>query len=146
MRSSKVRTPRPYVGEGRRERKRTRGEGGGGFTLIEVIVALAICSCALVMLASVGNESLRRSLRARNSAMLDQSCQNKLAEYACGAEVGRQGNFAKPSGWRWKVEVEPLSLEELTGIERVTLHASSSEGQGKERVLSMLRYRPRMQP
>jgi prepilin-type N-terminal cleavage/methylation domain-containing protein len=117
-----------------------------GFTLIEVIVALAITAGALVMLASVGNESLRRSLRSRHSAILDQACQNKLAECACGAEGGREGEFASLPGWRWKVETESVPMDGTHGIERVTLRAHSTEGQGSEKLLSLFRYRAGTQP
>lgn len=122
------------------------GRGGlwriaGGFTLIEVIVALAIAAGSLVMLASVGNESLRRDLRARQAALLEQACQNKLAECSCGAEAGREGELSSLPGWRWEVEFEAVSMDEVLGLERVTLRVRSTEGQGPERQFSVLRYR-----
>lgn len=116
-----------------------------GFTLIEVIVALAIGAGALVMLASVGNESLRRDLRARQSALLDQACQNKLAECSCGAQAGREGELPGLPGWRWKAEFEAVSMDEIQGLERLTLRVRSTEAQGPERQLSVLRYRSEAQ-
>ena len=117
-----------------------------GFTMIEVIVALAICSGALVMLASVGNESLRRDLRARQAGVLEQACRNKLAECACGAESGREGEFEGLPNWRWKVDAAPVPLGEIRGVERITLNVIATDGSNCERRLSVLRYRAERKP
>jgi len=117
-----------------------------GFTLIEVIVALAICSGALLMLASVSNESLRRSVHARQQAMLNEACRNRLAEYACGADPDREGEFSDLPGWRWQVQIEAVPMDDISGLERVTLSAWASDGSGPERRMAVLRYRPEERP
>lgn len=123
-----------------------RGVAVPGFTLIEVLVALAICAGSLVLLASVGNESLRRSLRARQAALLDEACRNTLSECACGAENAREGDLTDLPGWRWQVEVSSVPLEDLAGLERLTLRARNTGDTMPERRLSVLRYRAGRKP
>ena len=99
------------------------GRTRAGFTLAEVIVALAIAAGALILVVSAGHESLRRSLRADESARLGHACESKLAEIACGVEPGGTGDLAGMPGWSWRIERETFGIKGLEGLDRVTFHA-----------------------
>ena len=113
-----------------------------GFTLVEVIVALAITAGALVLLACAGNECLRRSQRARQTAALQQLAESKLDEVLVGLEKDRRGEFAGHPGWSWEIERSPASVEGLRNLERMTLRVFSPDSSQPWRLYLGYRYLP----
>jgi general secretion pathway protein I len=113
-----------------------------GFTLVEVIVALAITAGALVLLACAGNESFRRSQRARQTAALEQLAESKLDEVLVGLERERRGEFAGHPGWSWEIEHSSASVEGLRNLERVTFRVFSPDSPQPWRLYLAYKYFP----
>ena len=99
-----------------------------GFTLVEVLVALGITATSLILLLSANNESLRRSLRSRHAARLEQLCESKLDEIGGGAERSIHGELTGMPGVTWDVERSRAGVEGLDGLERVTLRVRNTAG------------------
>ena len=99
-----------------------------GFTLAEVLVALGITAGSLILLLSANNESLRRSLRSRHAARMEQLCESKLDEISSGAERSRHGELAGMPGVTWDVDRSRAGVEGLEGLERVTLRVRGAAG------------------
>ena len=104
-----------------------RTNAANGFTLIEVIVALAVCASSFILLLSANQASLSRSLRARQSAILEEAVESKIQEIRTGIESNSSGTLENLPGYSWQMTTMPSDTDGLQGVEEITLRFSAQQ-------------------
>ena len=100
-----------------------------GFTFLEIMVALAILSIALIASLRAQSQSIRMAAEMAEKVKVVNMARMKMAEtemYGFPDTGEQEGEFDDYPGFRWKVEVKPVSSS-LLGIDAGNLNLSFDE-------------------
>jgi len=93
--------------------------GKKGFTFLEIMIALAILSIALIAALRAQSQSIRTASEMAEKVKLINMSRMKMTEiemYGFPDTGEEEGEFEDYPGYRWKVEVNPVSSS-LLGID-----------------------------
>ena len=99
-----------------------------GFTLIEVLVALGIAGGALILVLSANNESLKRSIGARQEVRLERAVESKFEECLLGLEPATTGGLPGLPRWHWEIRRTVTHVAGLRKLRRVSFVVTRPDG------------------
>ena len=110
--------------------KRLNTSGGKkGFTFLEIMVALAIISIALIAALRAQSQSIRTASEIAEKVKIINMARMKMTDiemYGFPDTGEQEGEFEDYPGFRWKVEIKPVSSS-LLGIDVGGINLSFDE-------------------